>query len=119
MGNDAVPYAGCRAGLLPARAVRRHTSPSQWGPLPPLRRSGGDPAARLALYEVGPASLAARVPAAGDGLLTGEEVDGVTAVSVQVAQEGVLPSREREECDRRGDPDVDADHSGLHVVAVA
>src|ERR671935_163197 len=39
------------------------------------------------------------------------------AVSVQVAEERVLPAGEREERHRRGDADVDADHPRLRLVA--
>ena len=38
---------------------------------------------------------------------------------VQVAEERVLPAREREERDGRGDADVDADHARLDLVAEA
>src|SRR4051812_4541557 len=69
-------------------------------------------AVALALDEVRPAAGAAREPAARHGLLAGVELDRVGPVGVQVAQERVLPAREREERDRGGDPDVDADHAG-------
>ena len=38
---------------------------------------------------------------------------------VQVAEERVLPAGEREERDRRGDADVDADHARLDLVPEA
>src|SRR3954447_21358763 len=74
---------------------------------------------RSALDEVRAAALAAREPAARDGLLARVEVDRVRPVRVQVSEEGVLPAAEREERDRRGDADVDADHARLDLVPVA
>src|SRR5829696_796838 len=74
---------------------------------------------KSALDEVGAAALAAGEPARGDGLLARVELDRVGAVGVQVAEERVLPAREREEGDGRGDADVDADHARLDLVAVA
>src|SRR4051794_38441563 len=71
------------------------------------------------LDEVRAARLAAGEEAAGDGLLAREELDRVAPVGVQVAEEGVLPTREREERDRGRDADVDADHPDLDVVAEA
>src|SRR3954467_2877492 len=64
-------------------------------------------------------TLAAGEVAARDGLLARVELDGVRAVRVQVAEERVLPAREREEGDGRRDPDVDADHARLDLVGVA
>src|SRR4051812_45370410 len=73
----------------------------------------------LALYEIRAAALAARKEAARHGLLACVEVHCVSAVGVQVAEERVLPAREREESHRRGHTDVHSHHAGLHIAAVA
>src|ERR1700726_1378522 len=72
-----------------------------------------------ALHEVAAAALTTGEVAAGDGLLAREEIHRVGAVSVEVAEEGVLPAGEGEERHWRGHPDVDADHARLHLMAVA
>src|SRR5215204_4486529 len=76
------------------------------------------PFIRSGLYEIA-SGLATREPPARDGLLARVELDRVGAVRVQVAEERVLPAREREERDRRRDADVDPDHAGLDLVAEA
>src|SRR6188472_469014 len=58
------------------------------------------------------------LPAAGDDLLAGVELDRVVAVGVEVAVHRVLPAREREPGYRGWDADVDAEHAGLGAVAV-
>src|ERR1035441_5789681 len=50
-------------------------------------------------------------PPAHDYLLLGVEADGVFAVGVEVAEEGVFPAGEGEERHRRCDTHVDADHA--------
>ena len=58
-------------------------------------------------------------PAAGDGLLAGEEVEPVDAVGLGVAEERVLPAAEGVVGDGNGDGHVDADHADLHLVLEA
>src|SRR3954451_7726246 len=100
--------SGSSPGVAPETATRRPTvSGGMLGEGP------------LVLDEVRAVALAAGEVAARDGLLARVEVDGVGAVRVQVTQERVLPAREREERDRRGDADVDADHARLDLVTVA
>src|SRR5688572_33316992 len=65
------------------------------------------------------AGLAAREVARRDGLLARVEIDRVGAVRVEVAEEAVLPAREREEGNRGRHADVHADHPGLDVVLEA
>src|SRR5947209_12729317 len=86
-------------GAPPAHA------PAGGGPHAGLRTAWRSP-----LHEVRPAPLAAREPAARDRLLPREELDGVGAVGVEVAEERVLPAGEREERDGGRDADVDAHH---------
>src|SRR3954453_12030609 len=65
------------------------------------------------------ARLAVGVPARGDSRLARVEIDRIAAMGVQIAEERVLPAREREEGHGRRDADVHADHPGVAIVAVA
>jgi len=57
-------------------------------------------------------------PSRHQHLLLGIERYGVFSVGVQVAEEGVLPSREREERHGSGDGHVDADHAHLDPALI-
>ena len=57
-------------------------------------------------------------PPAHDYLLLGVEADGIFAVGVEVAEEGVLPTGEGEERHRGGDAYVDADHADFAAGTV-
>src|SRR5262245_2847582 len=59
-----------------------------------------------------------REVATRDSLLTCVEVDGVRAVGMEIAQEGRLPTREREERYGGRNADVHPDHPGLDVMLV-
>src|ERR1022692_1401744 len=58
-------------------------------------------------------------PALYYDFLVGVELDGVAALAVEIAEEAVLPSAEREVGHGRGDSDVDADISCRSFVAEA
>src|ERR1022692_1926105 len=58
-------------------------------------------------------------PALYYDFLVGVELDGVAALAVEIAEEAVLPSAEREVGHGRGDSDVDADVAGRSFVAEA
>src|SRR5580693_5295637 len=58
-------------------------------------------------------------PALYDYFLIGVELNGVTTLTVKIAEETVLPSAEREIGHGRGDSDVDADISGGRFVTEA
>src|SRR6202049_501843 len=58
-------------------------------------------------------------PAFHDNFLVGIELDGVAALPVEIAEEAVLPSTEREVSHRRGDSNVDADISRWCFIAEA
>src|ERR1017187_9760537 len=58
-------------------------------------------------------------PAFDDDFLVGVELDGVAALAVEIAEETILPSAEREVSHRRGDSDVDADVARGRFVAEA
>src|SRR6202011_1130967 len=58
-------------------------------------------------------------PAFHDNFLVGIELDGVAALPVEIAEEAVLPSTEREVSHRRGDSNVDADISRGCFIAEA
>ena len=107
------PSAAARRARLGADAARRAGDQDRLAAQIPGH--GPNPSS----YEVRPGALAGGEPAARDGLLAGVELDGVGAVGVQVAEEAVLPAGEREERDRRGDADVDADHARVDLVAKA
>src|SRR5918992_2151679 len=82
--------------------------PSGYEPTTPERPRSGAAAlhgAHLALLR--------HPPPARDDLVPRVEPHAVGPGGVEVAEEGVLPPREREEGHRRGDPDVDAEHPGL------
>src|ERR1022692_3538922 len=57
-------------------------------------------------------------PPAHDYLLLRVEADGVFAVGVEVAEEGVLPAGEGEKGHRGGDAYVDADHADFAARTV-
>src|ERR1019366_5249271 len=57
-------------------------------------------------------------PTAHDYLLLGVKADGVFAVGVEVAEEGVFPAGEGEEGHGGGDAYVDADHADFAAGAV-
>src|ERR1035441_8334667 len=57
-------------------------------------------------------------PPAHDYLLLRVEADGVLAVGVEVAEEGVFPAGEGEERHGGGDAYVDADHADLAAGTV-
>src|SRR5687768_11034302 len=56
-------------------------------------------------------------PPFDDDFLVHVELDGVLALSVQIAEEASLPAREREEGHRRRRADVDADVADARLVA--
>src|SRR5437764_13644814 len=56
-------------------------------------------------------------PALNDHLLFGVKLDGVTALSVHITEEAVLPAREREESHRSGHTNVDTNVARLGFVA--
>src|ERR1700693_2561735 len=56
-------------------------------------------------------------PAFDYDFFVGVELDGVAALAVEVAEEAVFPSAEREVGHGRGDSDVDADVAGGGFVA--
>src|ERR1700732_2282363 len=59
-------------------------------------------------------------PAFDDNFLVGIELDGVAALPVEIAEEAVLPSTEREISHRRGNSNVDADISrGCFITEAA
>src|ERR1700738_4297643 len=58
-------------------------------------------------------------PAFDDNFLVGIELDGVAALPVEIAEETVFPSTEREVSHRRGDANVDADISRGCLIAEA
>ena len=55
-------------------------------------------------------------PARHGHLLLRVELNAFDALDVQVAEEGLIPTREREPRHRRGDADVDADHAGVKAA---
>src|SRR5579872_3752495 len=57
-------------------------------------------------------------PARHDDFLLGVKRDGIAAVRVEIAEEGILPTGEREKRHGSGDPDIDADHSYFDAVGV-
>src|SRR6516164_6620965 len=58
-------------------------------------------------------------PALDDYLLFGVELDGITPLRVQIAEEARSPSTEREIGDRSGYTDVDSNVAGRHFVLEA
>src|ERR1700721_3121126 len=58
-------------------------------------------------------------PAFDDNFLVGVELNRVAPLSVQIAEETVLPSAEREVSHGRGDPNIDANVSRRRFVAEA
>src|SRR5260370_26268482 len=58
-------------------------------------------------------------PAFDDNFLVGIELDGVAALPVEIAEEAVLPSTEREVSHGGGDSNVDADISRGGFIAEA
>src|SRR5262245_15999609 len=56
-------------------------------------------------------------PPLHDHFLPGEELDGVAALPVEVAEEALARAAEREVCHRGGYPDVNADITDLGFVA--
>src|ERR1700736_5175212 len=57
-------------------------------------------------------------PAGHDDLLLGVELDGIAAVSVQIAEERLLPAGKREERHWGGDTYIDAHHAGFDARGV-
>src|SRR5215203_2927199 len=57
-----------------------------------------------------------RRPSLDDDFLLGEQVDRVTPVRVEVAEEALLPARERKVRHRRGDAHVDPDVADARLV---
>src|SRR4030067_3238196 len=56
-------------------------------------------------------------PTLDDNFLLGEELDGIHALAVHIAEEGFLPATEGEESHGGSHADVYADIAGIHFVA--